>query len=82
MVARRGDLVKLVMVVGSIVGILSTGCYEIILIPVNRWKGQLPKDVVNKRVERFYGSNNCKGFKTHAWDAVGIGLYYKGEMFQ
>lgn len=48
------------------------------LVPVIKWKGQLPKPIVIKRITKLLGKKACKGFKSHVWDAVGIGLYAKG----
>lgn len=42
------------------------------LIPVQRWKGNLPKEITQKRAEKFFG---ITGFKSHAADAVGLGQY-------
>lgn len=48
--------------------------------PVADWKGQLPKKVVNQRLERAIGSEDRVGTKIHAdaWDATGIGLWVMG----
>jgi hypothetical protein len=48
---------------------------------VNAWKGNLPKQVVIDRIERFYKKRGIKLGKIHKdeWDAVGIGLYLKGQ---
>jgi len=45
------------------------------------WKGQLPKDVVIHRIRRSLGLKATQhlGIKTHAWDAVGIGLWARGN---
>lgn len=42
------------------------------MVQVQRWKGQLPKEVTRKRAERFFKRT---GFKSHAADAVGIGQW-------
>ena len=74
--ARRGDLVKLILVTGILVGQVSS----FKLYPVREWKGQLPKSVVNRRIEEIVGHKDRAGinFKSHAWDAVGVGLYAQG----
>lgn len=72
MVADRGDLVKLSIFVGYVSGYLGI---DVDRIPVIAWKGQLPKDVVIKRIKRILP--NIKA-KSHDWDAIGIGLYLKG----
>ncbi|GAH42403.1 unnamed protein product [marine sediment metagenome] len=52
-----------------------------ILVPVNEWKGQLPKPVVVRRVRQVLGKledEQGKTIATHAIDATGIGLWVKG----
>lgn len=78
--ARHGDLTKLTYTVGyltCVMHILRVMTVE--LVPVNDWKGQLPKSLVTKRIKNILGEEVCKGIDTHAWDAVGIGLYCKGH---
>lgn len=79
MVAASGDLLKLTFLVGAIGG----ACIPLPFIPigVNDWKGQLPKEVVEERINRRYGIPKMRdlGVKSHAYDAVGIGLYYLRE---
>lgn len=79
MVARRGDLLKLCYLVGVISGRLGPTATE--LVPVAQWKGQLPKEVVESRIRKTLGNSIVKrlGIRTHAWDAVGIGLYKHGR---
>jgi len=73
-VARSGALVKLTYLVGFI----SSRFPKVLLVPVRNWKGQLPKTVVEERIRKLLGPVVCSSFKTHIWDAVGIGLYAKG----
>ena len=44
------------------------------------WKGSLPKHVVKRRIELSIGDSDKSHnmFRSHAWDAVGIGLTAKG----
>lgn len=77
MVARRGDLAKLCMFAGMSYGIFAP---RSLLVPVYQWKGQLPKAVVNRRIEERLGVKACRKFRTHAWDAVGIGMYVRGDL--
>lgn len=51
-----------------------------VLAPVSTWKGNLPKDLVTKRLKRAVGAEDSEGtpIASHAWDAVGIGLWYLG----
>ncbi len=69
--ARSGGLVKLTLLVGMIMNELDAKGVE-----VRDWKGQLPKEVVEKRVRELLPK--CKA-KSHAIDAVGIGLYILGR---
>lgn len=71
MVARKGDLVKLAWFTGLLFGRL----IKPNLIPVPEWKGQLPKEVVKKRIIKILGKTQTLKLKDHDWDAVGIGLY-------
>lgn len=45
---------------------------RVVLIPVIVWKGNLPKEVTQERAEVFFQE---KGFKSHAADAVALGMY-------
>lgn len=80
MVARRGDLLKLTYCVGVLAGVMSHHGKKIYLIPVRSWKGQLPKEVVERRVRRLVGDHAMDGtrFRSHIYDAVGLGLFAKG----
>lgn len=79
--AAKDDLTSMAANVGAIMGILRKPpmrlTYE---VPVSTWKGQLPKQVVSKRIERAIGRHDCAGneFVGDAWDAVGIGLWALG----
>ena len=75
MVAKRGDLLKLTFLVGLIYAVFLKSH----LIPVRTWKGQLPKDVVIQRIKQLLPPETYMNFKTHVWDAVGIGLHVKGD---
>lgn len=71
--AQSGAIVKLATLVGMIMGGFQG---ESILVPVVNWKGQLPKEIVAKRVKKILP--NCKA-ESHAIDAIGIGLYLQGR---
>ena len=75
MVARRGDLVKLTWFVGLVCGVFYP--IKVNLITVMEWKGQLPKEVVERRIKKAHPE--YVGYKDHCIDAIGIGLYVKGE---
>lgn len=72
----EGSTVKLSMVVG---GLIHVARYyvdaNIELIPVVTWKGNLSKRTVRERAEAITGALLCK---SHAIDAVGLGLFYLG----
>lgn len=72
MVADRGDLVKLSIFVGYVEGFLGIPMERIRVID---WKGQLPKDVVIKRINKILPKIRAT---SHDADAIGIGLYLKG----
>jgi len=79
---KTGDLQRLTFLCGAIAGRV----YPRKFLPVTAsgWKGQLPKDVAAKRIEAIIGRKACQRLglpeikrrsDTHAWDAVGIGLW-------
>lgn len=83
---RTGDLQRLTFLCGVIAGHV----HPRVFIPVTTsgWKGQLPKHVAAQRVEKILGRNVCRELglpkierrsDTHAWDAVGIGLWALGR---
>ena len=73
-VANSGALVKLAWFVGLCCGSLP---FPPRLVSVGTWKGQLPKKVVISRIKRILP--NVKA-KSHDWDAIGIGLYIRGDL--
>jgi hypothetical protein len=80
--ARDGDLVSLSMLTGMILGYLyaNVGCIPC-PIPVHTWKGSLPKSVCNNRVLLKMKALGWKPVTntTHELDAVGLGLFAKGQ---
>jgi hypothetical protein len=81
--AKSGSLVKLAWFVGFLDGLFTEGLTEFELVPVHVWKGQLPKTVVNARIERLLSKKICNRLRSmppDAWDAVGIGLFKHGRM--
>jgi Holliday junction resolvasome RuvABC endonuclease subunit len=72
--AARGDIFKLTgCATAAMAEAWSHDAYAA-AIPVSKWKGQMPKDTVSRLVAKFLG----RTYESHAGDAVGIGLYYKG----
>lgn len=72
---RTGDLQRLTFLTGVFAQRLRPA--EFYPVEPSGWKGQLPKHVVEMRITEQLGKATCKrlGIKTHAWDAVGIGLW-------
>ncbi len=77
-VAARGDLVTLSIFIGRLVQVVETLGAEAILVPVSTWKGQLPKEVANRRVAMKM-QIGPKVFNDHELDALGIGLWAQGR---
>ncbi len=74
------SLVKLCYLVGTYAGVALSGNRPFVPVPVAQWKGQTPKEVVNKRIEGRLGKKACAGYRADIWDAVGIGLWAKGYL--
>lgn len=72
---KTGDLQKLTLLVGFLVG---HNWGAVTLATPRDWKGQLPKDVVIRRITKRLGAAACNrlNIQKDAWDAVGIGLWY------
>lgn len=82
----KGDIHKLSFLIGMFAREVADVGGEFILVPVAEWKGQLPKQVVQRRIEKAYaGTGVLEGLKLkkldHSWDAIGIGMYAKGFRF-
>ena len=87
MAARRGDINKLVYLIGLIsgqavlIGEAKGIKTEVKLIDVLTWKGQLSKKMVIERIKEMQPELASPKFKKlqHAWDAIGIGLWAQGR---
>lgn len=75
--AIRGDVFKLMFLVGCFAQQVWNYNHEFVPLPVNDWKGQLPKEVVAKRVCQILRCESDR-YGDHVMDAVGMGLYLKG----
>lgn len=51
--AARGDLSKLTLMAGAIVGMLGIMSCPVTLVKPRDWKGQLPKEIVDERLAKF-----------------------------
>lgn len=79
---KTGDLQKLTFFIGLIAGRLDDIGIHMELATPRMWKGQLPKHVIERRIRKRLGEKACTalGIKTHAWDAVGIGMWKQGHL--
>ncbi len=75
---QRGDLFKLTYLVGMIAGVAQwkSPCLEIAFVTPARWKGQLDKLKVRKRIYRALRDD----YPNHVEDAVGMGLSAAGVL--
>ncbi len=74
----QGDIFKLSYLIGMFAEVCRQLGIEVILVPVNDWKGQLPKRVVEQRIRAKIPGVLALRPTTHSWDAIGIGLKLKG----
>lgn len=81
--ARSGDLIKLAVTAGILVG---AGCgagnppLTPIMVPISSWKGSVSKDIIAQRVMKRLPNWKPSTKTTHEMDAVGIGLFVKGHL--
>jgi len=70
--AAQGSLVKQAVLVGAVLA--QPGC-KVVLVPVNDWKGQMNKEIVEARVQECLGEKQSRSLRSHAVDACGIALW-------
>lgn len=77
-----GDLQRILVLSGWFCGRVRARPSNVVFVRPSEWKGQLPKRVVNMRIVKLLGSELCDHLKvrTHAWDAIGIGLWRLGQL--
>lgn len=73
--AGKKDLMKLGAAVGMIILTCKPRTKRFEFPTVAEWKGQLPKNIVNERIEAICGK---LPYSNHALDACGLGLWYMG----
>ena len=73
-IANSGALVKLAFFVGLVCGTMP---FLVQRVEVRVWKGNLPKEVVIRRILRIFPDIKAK---KDMWDSIGIGLYLKGDL--
>lgn len=74
--ASKGDLIKLTFLSGYLAQYFTRLGAEIVLLTPADWKGQMPKDVMKRRVRRA----TRRQYAEHAWDAVGMALSVQGVL--
>ena len=81
--AKQGSLVKLAFGVGQLALIAHAFGAEFVPVRVTEWKGQIPKKVVNKIITKKLSAPRLRALKPEddSWDAVGIGLYLRGVLY-
>jgi len=75
---QTGDLQKLTFLVGVLAGYFQSAVSFTPVTP-NEWKGQLPKSVVIRRLQKRFGPGATQDWEKDGWDAVGIGLWKLGK---
>lgn len=78
--AGSGSIVKLAFGIGQIALMVDAYGGRFVPVNVNKWKGQMPKNLVIKRIKKRLTSSRLEYLlpESHAWDSIGIGLYYRG----
>lgn len=77
MMWKTGDLQRTLVLIGMI----ARTDRSVELVKPSEWKGQLSKAIVERRLREKIGNKACDrlGIESHAWDAVGIGLWALGR---
>lgn len=81
--AQRQDVVKLTLFVGSLQAVLQDMGAQVFLVPVIRWKGQLPKELVWARAKDWlqWDQVDPRAIETadqatsHVQDSIALGIY-------
>jgi hypothetical protein len=77
LVARSGALIVLSEFIGMVRRqLILEGCTVELLTP-QRWKGNLPKEIIERRIKKIWPE--CAA-KSHDVDAIGIGFYLLGRL--
>lgn len=77
--AAQGDLVKLACSVGAIITACDFAEIPLTFVEVMKWKGTMSKHATKQRIIRRLSNVDLSGITSHEWDAVGIGLFVRGE---
>ena len=78
--AQSGAVYKLTFTTGAIAAHLYPATVH--EVQPMKWKGQLPKAIINRRVINVLGTETCErlNIRSHAYDAVGLGLWALGRL--
>jgi len=80
MAAKRGDLLRLVFLVGAFGQIVYALCEKnAVIIEPSKWKGDMPKPVMKHRVIRALRCSKRK-YREHEYDGVALGLRIMGRL--
>ena len=74
--ANSNDILKLSCLIGRLTQFFVNQGSVVITVPVQRWKGNLPKNIVAKRAKKFFG---IEKLTSHSADAVGLAQYVLKE---
>jgi len=89
--AARADVLHVAFATGAIFYFAETIGAAFHSVPVTKWKGQLSKDMVYRRILKRYGLDERSSEDettfggllsypiSHDWDAFGIGLFAQGK---
>lgn len=83
---QANDLLSVSFSSGCLVGLL--GIDEIVLYKPREWKGQTPKNIMTKRIQKILAPEelnivelpSAKSLQHNVWDGIGIGLKYWGRL--
>lgn len=78
---NAGSIFKLCVCIGAIAASLNENGVAVETVDVPDWKGQLPKEVVIKRIKAILPDYVLAdlNLEKDMWDAVGIGLWKRGH---
>lgn len=75
--AKKGDLIRLAFLVGALGNVVWNLCEKkAVIIEPTKWKGDMPKPVMKKRVRRALH----RKYREHEYDAVAMGLRIMGKL--
>ena len=84
----QNDLIDLAVSAGEVIGVHRTQSTEIVIYRPREWKGQVPKEVMTRRIKGKVDEEErarldlprAESKHHNVWDGVGIGLKYWGRL--